>query len=127
TAAVTCDFKSGKKLSYLMTKLVTVFVTLVALIIALYGNESVFSLVLISWSVLAASFAPLLIIYALGGKPSEKLAIVISVSGVLTIVAWKIFKLDGYIYEVAPGILMGLLVFLLSKLFIKSNANCQVS
>ncbi len=121
TAAITRDFKDEKNPSYLITKLATVFVTFIALIIALYGSKSVFSLVLIAWSALAASFAPLLIIYVLDGKPSEKLAIAISVSGILTVILWKIFGLDKYIYEIAPGILVGLLVFLCSKFFIKNK------
>ena len=115
TAAITRDFQDTRRPSYIITKLATVFVTFTALLIALYGSKSVFNLVLIAWSALSASFAPLLIIYAFKQKISEKLALTISISGILTVIIWKMLKLDQYIYEVAPGILMGLLVFLLFK------------
>ena len=54
SAVITRDFKPGTKLSYLTTKFVTGFVTLIALAIALAGNESVFNLVPISWPTLPA-------------------------------------------------------------------------
>lgn len=66
SAAVTRDLTGGKTQSYLFTKLATVGVTLAALFIALFGNDSVFALVLIAWSALGASFAPLMTVYALG-------------------------------------------------------------
>jgi Na+/proline symporter len=119
TAAITRDFKNEKNPSYLVTKLATVFVTFTALMIALYGSNNVFGLVLIAWSALASSFAPLLIIYVFGGKPSEKLSIMISISGILMVIIWKMFELDKYIYEIAPGILTGLIMFFISKIFIK--------
>ncbi len=121
TAAITCDF-SEKNASYLVTKLATVGITLLALIVALYGSQSVFSLVLIAWSALAVSFAPLLLIYVFGGEPTEKLAIIISVSGVLVMLAWKHFGLDKYIYEIAPGIMAGILVYLILNPFMKKKS-----
>ena len=54
SAAITRDFEPGTKLSYLTTKFVTGFVTLIVLVIALAGNESAFNLVLISWPTLPA-------------------------------------------------------------------------
>lgn len=117
SAAITNDFYPVKKRSYIATKLATLFVTFVALGIALLGSESVFTLVLISWSVLGASFAPLLFIYILGQRPSERIAIAIMLSGLIAALLWKAFGLDRYIYEIAPGIIAGFIPLLYYKIF----------
>jgi sodium/proline symporter len=113
SAAITRDFAFGKKRSYLVTKLATVGVTAIALVIALSGNESVFSLVLIAWSALACAFAPLLTVYALGGKPSETLALTMMVTGLGAMLMWRYLGLSETMYEIAPGILAGLLPYIL--------------
>lgn len=115
SAAITRDFTGGRKTSYVMTKLSTVFVVVVALGIALSGSESVFSLVLIAWSALASAFAPLLTVYALGGKPSERLALAMMFIGLGTMLLWRYFGLGFIIYEVAPGMIAGLLPYLLHR------------
>ena len=91
--------------------------TILALTIALGRNESVFSLVLIAWSALASAFGPLLIVYSLGRKPSEALALVMVLTGVAVVVSWRYFGWDQTIvYEVMPGMLSGLVVFALGTL-----------
>lgn len=115
TAAVTNDLAPGKLNGYLATKLATVFVTAVALTIALSGNKSVFSLVLVAWSALASVFAPLLIVYALKQRVPEKLAIAMMLGGPTVMLLWRYFELKGIIYECAPGILAGLLIFVAGK------------
>ncbi|MCH2037093.1 MAG: sodium/proline symporter [Rickettsiales bacterium] len=120
-AAITHDFYAGKKISYMMTKITTLCVVLIALGIALMGNKSVFSLVLIAWSVLAAAFTPLLVVYALGGKPSEKTAITMVITGVITVILWRQLGLGSIIYEVAPGIIAGLLPYLLTRTVFHRN------
>jgi sodium/proline symporter len=115
TAAITQDFRVFQ--SYGATKLATLLVTILALTIALGRNESVFSLVLIAWSALASAFGPLLIVYSLGRKPSEALALVMVLTGVAVVVSWRYFGWDQTIvYEVMPGMLSGLVVFALGTL-----------
>jgi len=117
TAAVTNDLLPKRYSSYMVTKLVTVFVTVMALIIALSGNQSVFALVLIAWSALASAFAPLLIVYALKQKVSEKLAVAMMLGGPVAMLLWRYFELTDIIYECAPGILAGLAIFVVGKVF----------
>ena len=115
SAAITRDFIHDKKPSYLMTKLSTVFVTIVALIIALTGTESVFSLVIIAWSALACAFAPLMTVFALGGKPSEKLALLMMFIGIAAMMLWRYLGFSAAVYEIAPGVLVGLATYWLLR------------
>jgi sodium/proline symporter len=119
-ASLTNDFGNSNKSSYLVTKLGTVLVVSIALVVALNGGDNVFNLVLVAWSVLACAFAPLIVVYSLGGKPSENLAIMMMAAGIGTVFYWKHLGFGDIIYEVAPGIISALLVYLISKL-IKSS------
>jgi len=115
-AALTRDFHWQKQDHYWLTKLGTVAVTLGALAIALSGHKSVYDLVLDAWGVLASAFAPLLAVYALGQGVSERLAVAMLISGVLTMYGWSLYG-PAAVYAVAPGISAGLLVFVAAKSF----------
>lgn len=115
-AALTRDFHWQKQDRYWLTKLGTVAVTLGALGIALSGNKSVYDLVLDAWGVLASAFAPLLTVYALGRRVSERLAVAMLLAGVATMYGWSLYG-PAAVYAVAPGISAGLLVFVLARLF----------
>jgi sodium/proline symporter len=115
SASLTRDFFASKRENFWITKLSTVLVTFLALGIALNGNKSVFQLVLYAWAVLAAAFGPLLIIYCLGQKVSEYLAIAMVLTGSATVIIWTHLGWSRVIYEIVPGILAGLLVFVIGK------------
>ncbi|MEZ5395734.1 MAG: sodium/proline symporter [Bryobacterales bacterium] len=116
TAAITRDFRYRPLQSYAATKGATLFVTVLALAIALGRNESVFTLVLIAWATLASAFGPLMIAYSLNQKPREGLALTMVVVGVATVLAWRALGWDQTIvYEVMPGMLSGLVVFAIGK------------
>ena len=119
TAAVTNDLLPKRFNGYLATKIATVFVTAVALTIALSGNKSVFALVLVAWSALGSAFAPLLIVYALKQKVPEKLAVAMMLGGPMVMLLWRHFELKPIIYECAPGILAGLLIFVVGKVLLQ--------
>lgn len=115
-AALTRDFHWQKQDRYWLTKLGTVAVTLGALGIALSGNKSVYDLVLDAWGVLASAFAPLLTVYALGARVSERVAVAMLLAGVATMYGWSLYG-PSAVYAVAPGISAGLLVFVAARLF----------
>lgn len=115
TAAITRDFTGERKPGYWPTKFATVFVTAVALCIALFGSDNVFDLVLIAWSAMAAAFGPLLIVYTLNQRPTQALAIVMCLGGLGMMLYWRYLDLTTSIYEIMPGMVAGLVLFLLGK------------
>jgi len=135
SSAITRDILPKEKTTYFMTKFATVFVTVVGLVIALYGPESVFALVLISWSLLAAAFGPILLIYALGVRIKEPVAIAMLLVGVAVTIVWRQLGWGEFMYEIAPGMTSGILVFVIAKLtglnqvdaeYIKATTRVQV-
>lgn len=111
SAAVTNDILPKGKSNLFITKLTTAFVTIVALMIALYGSKNVFELVLIAWSVLSAGFGPLLFMYAMKKQVSEYTGIAMILIGMAVTLIWREMGLGGTMYEVAPGMISGLLVY----------------
>ena len=112
-ASVSRDLFPHHKGGYWQTKLIAVAVVCLALTISLYADESVFRLVLIAWGLLASAFAPLLLVYARGGRPSEPLALTMMLAGIATFLAWRWAGMSAEVYEIMPGMLAGLLVFFL--------------
>lgn len=111
SAAFTHDLAPKRLETTFMLKAATAVSILIALGLALSGNQSVFSLVILAWSTLASAFAPLLALYALRRRVSEPAAIFMLVLGVSVALFWR-FGLGWHesIYEGLPGILVPLVL-----------------
>ena len=110
SAALTHDLLPKRFEASWEMKLATALVTALALGIALSENQSVFSLVILAWSTLASAFAPLLTIYALGRRISERAAIASMIVGVAVALIWRQLEWHTDVYEGMAGILSGLIV-----------------
>ena len=117
TASITNDLLLNKKNNYLINKLVTLIVTVFVVTIAINDNKNVFNLVLMSWSTLACCFSPLLIIYSLKQKISEFVSLIMMIIPFITLLLWRYYGLNEFIYEVAPGITSGIFIFIIFKIF----------
>ncbi len=117
SAALTHDLLPGRIERTWLIKLATLAVTATALAWALLNQQSVFNLVIMAWSGMASSFAPLLLVLVTGGKPSQKLSIVMMLGGLITALVWRYLGYQAIVYEGMPGILAGLLIYLLGSRF----------
>jgi len=119
SGAINNDLITKNKNNYFATKLTTALIALVAMTISVVDNQSVFSLAMIGWLVPACAFGPLITIYALGGKMSQKLAMITMFSGFGAMMLWRYLGFGSAIYEAAPGMLFGTLPYLINKFFNK--------
>src|SRR5690606_33460967 len=122
SASLTRDFFPHKKENIWITKLSRVLVTFLALVIALTGSKSVFQLVLYAWAVLAAAFGPLLIVYCLKQPVSERMAITMVLTGAAIVIVWTQLGWSPILYEITPGIVAGLLVFVIGKAITQADS-----
>ncbi len=113
SASMTHDIVPGRFEHPWALKTATALVTALALVIALQGNQSVFDLVILSWSTLAVAFGPLLIIFAMGRKVTEWGAVLMMFAGVAVALYWRHVGLHEMIYEGLPGLVLGVLLGLL--------------
>jgi Na+/proline symporter len=112
SCAITHDLLPHKVEKRWMLWTATIVTTFLALLLALMNNQSVFNLVILSWSTLASAFAPILLVYVFGGRMTETAAISMLVIGVTTALSWRWMGLHQMVYEGMPGILAGLLFYL---------------
>jgi sodium/proline symporter len=115
SSAFTNDLPSRPIESMLLTKLATVVFTVAAVAIAVFDQQSVFDLVILAWSSLASAFVPLALVYALRCKPSELQALVMMISGLTAALWWRAQGWHEFIYEGMPGILAGLVAYVLTQ------------
>ena len=94
----------------------TLLVILLSLIIVYFLPLSVFTLVIVAWSVLSAAIGPLLIIQSFGGKFTELTAILMMSTGIVVTLLWRYLGLHTQIYEGAPGMISAFLMYGLSKI-----------
>lgn len=99
-------------------KLATIFIASFALLMALYGDSSVFSLVVIAWFGLASSFTPLLLLQFMGYRIPQNIGIIIILSGLSAAIIWRLSGLNSITYEAFIGIITGFVVFAIARLFI---------
>ncbi len=109
SAALTHDVLGGKKKKLIFAKAMTASVLVVAGLLAIYGNRSVFQIVLDAWGLLGSAFAPLVIFLALGKRCSQTVAVTGCVIGLLAFLAAQNSPLANETYAAAPGILAGAL------------------
>ena len=116
SASITRDFvqSPGTMHSLRVAKLTTASVLCLAVMIALKGTDSVFSLVLDAWGLLGSAFAPLVILNALGHRIYQTDSLIMMISGVSAFLLWQQFG-DGSIYAVAPGMITAFLVYILIR------------
>ncbi len=121
SAAVTQDIAPRWRSSYAASKLATLGVALLALIIALTASSGVFSLVLVAWSALAATLGPLLIV-RLADKPLPNwLALTMIASGLATVFLWGASDWSDSVFKALPGILVPMLIYGLVRAVKKWN------
>jgi Na+/proline symporter len=117
-AAITQDLNWGKK-NYVITKLGTIGVTLIALSIAIFGSDSVFGLVTIAWAALGCAFSPLIIVFICGGKPSQPICVGMIIFSLVSMMSWKLLVPNSNIYEILPGFIGGFFIYFVGYFFTK--------
>ncbi len=115
SAAVTQDVAPRWARSIIASKLATLAVTGLAVVIALSANQSVFSLVLGAWSALGAAFGPLLVLRVFAVRVGPRVALAMMATGVATVFAWSYAGLSDDVFELLPGMVAPLVVFALSR------------
>ena len=123
SSCLTHDLIPHKMEKNWMIKSGTVVVTLIALSWAIGGiileKDSVFTLVLFSWSGLGSAFAPLLLMLSLKKKPNEIVAIFSVLIGLSVAVGWRLLGWQSWLYEGMPAIIISLLFLIFVPIVIK--------
>ncbi len=121
SSAFTHDLLPHRIENLKLLKLTTICMTILALFWALTNSQSVFALVILAWSGMASAYVPLLLVWVMGRKPSQGLAIGMMISGLLAALFWRWLGWQDAVYEGMPGILCGLSIYVIGTFWTKFN------
>lgn len=108
--------------SYTGTKFSVLVTAILVLLTALFGPRSVFELVVLSWSCLAAGIGPILAAQTLRWPLNDVVGSAMILAGVGTALYWRYgLDLSGSIYEVLPGMLAGFATYGLIRLCVPDS------
>lgn len=118
TTALSNDIFPKLKYKYTQNKLITIFIILFASIVAMISKSGVFQIVIYAWAVLGSVFGPLISLRMMGVSVNKVTsALMMVVSGIVTIF-WSQLGLDSIVYEMMPGIIVGYLIYILSRIYL---------
>lgn len=115
SGAITQDLSPRFRQSYTASKLATLLVTGMSLGMALTASQTVFSLVLIAWSILGAGLGPVLILRLLRQPLNAGGALLLMCSGVSTVILWHWMGYDGSVFKLLPGLVVPFLLYFLLR------------
>ena len=94
-------------------QIATLLTVLLTGTIAVFASASVFTLVILAWTALACTLGPLVIVHALGQRPSQTAALAMMAAGLTTALIWRETGLGQNVYEGLPGMAAAFAVWLL--------------
>ncbi|MCH7753774.1 sodium/proline symporter [candidate division KSB1 bacterium] len=99
-------------------RIVLIILAVISVLFALSENRVIFTFVLYAWSVLGASFGPLIIFSLLWKKTTRQGAMAGMITGAVVSVVWKeTHALSSIVYELVPAfVLAGLAIWVVSLL-----------
>ena len=108
SAAISQDLFPAWGRTYHSTKLITLGVIAGVLAFTSFGPRSVFVLLTLAWSSLAAGLGPLLAVQSFGLPVNNKVGVATILGGLAAALFWRFgLKLHDSLYEVLPGMAAG--------------------
>ena len=115
--------EASEKTVLLTSKLALLAIAIVAFLLALDPNSSVFNIVSYAWAGLGASFGPIILLSLYNKKVTSKGAIAGIVTGALVTILFKyvLAQFGGFwaIYEIIPGFILSTAAILIASRFDK--------
>ena len=122
SSSISQDLIPSLKNNYNALKLLTVLVMILAVLIALFGSQSVYKLVIIGWSVFASLLAPLVLLRCFGAKLNNAIMFYMLLITLCAIILWNFyFNLSNAINETLPGIIIAFSIYGIYKKFYLKN------
>ena len=109
SASLTQDVAPQYRSSYMASKVATLSVVTLSMIVALLGPDSVFELVTLAWGLMMTCFAPIMIARVCDWRISASHALTAAGLGLIAMLSWKYgFGLGDAAYEGAVGFMVSM-------------------
>lgn len=88
-------------------------ITVLATVLALAPNDTIFGIVQFAWGGFGAAFGPVVIMSLYSRKTSSASAIAGMLAGAIVMLVWYFTGLNAYMYEILPGFVAGLVTMII--------------
>lgn len=117
SAAISQDLIPRFGQSYVRTKIGTLVVTSVVLLISLSAPANVFTLVVFAWSFLACTLGPIILLRVLGLPLTRPVAFMMMSFAILTLLGWRAAGYSDSVYELLPAFIVTFLIYVMFWVF----------
>ncbi len=128
TSALTEDFyrrvirrQATMKESVWVSRGFVVFISILAMFIALWPNDTIFNIVKFAWGGFGAAFGPVVIMALYSRNSTWLSALCGMIAGTVVMVAWYVLGLNKYMYEILPGFAANFIVMWVVNFFVKQK------
>ncbi len=124
TSALTEDFyrrvirrQATMKEALWVSRGFVVFISILAMLIALWPNDTIFNIVKFAWGGFGAAFGPVVIMALYSRKSTWLSALCGMITGTVVMVGWYMLGLNKYMYEILPGFAANFIVMWIINCF----------
>ena len=110
TSALTEDFyrriirhNAGTNETVWISRLFVLIITIIATLIALFPNDTIFNIVKFAWGGFGAAFGPVVITALYSKRTTWHAALAGMITGTAVMITWYLLGLNKYMYEILPG------------------------
>ncbi len=115
SAAISQDLIPRFGQSYARTKIGTLGITIVVLMVALIAPANVFALVVFAWSALGGTLGPVIVLRVLNAPLTRPTAAIMMLAGFVTLIGWQALGFSDSLYELLPALVVSFGVYFLMR------------
>jgi sodium/proline symporter len=104
-----------------MGRVCVVVISGVALVLALYPDDTILGIVAYAWGGFGAAFGPLVLFALFSRRTTWPAALLGMAAGTVTVIAWKRIGLSGHMYELVPGFLANCMTILIVNCVVRQD------
>ena len=110
--------QASEKEIVLVGRICVVIISIIALVMALDRDNTIFEIVSYAWGGFGAAFGPLILFALFSRKTTWQSALAGMVTGTIVLVLWKQIGLSDAMYEIVPGFIANCLTIFLINIFL---------
>ncbi|HUW20351.1 MAG TPA: sodium/proline symporter PutP [Sedimentisphaerales bacterium] len=128
SSALTEDFyqkavkkNASQKQVIIVGRICVIIISAIALVLALTSDETILDIVAHAWGGFGAAFGPAVLAALFSRRTSWQAVLAGMVTGTVVLAAWKLVRLDQYMYEIVPGFICNCLTICLVSMIIRQK------
>ena len=98
-----------------------VMISIIATLIALFPNDTIFNIVKFAWGGFGAAFGPVVIMALYSKRTTWQSALAGMIVGTVVMITWYLLGLNKYMYEILPGFVANIIVIIVLDFCIKQK------